>query len=94
MLSSALAEEGISWDATENRIRCIGHIINLAVKEFLFQGLVEEEQNQTDNQDIHNTTTFRNLGPLGKLHNIVVYIRSSPARTRQFTGLAGRGNPP
>jgi hypothetical protein len=30
------------------------------------------------------------MGPLGKLHNIVVYARSSPSRIRQFKDLAGR----
>ena len=31
LLSSGLQEKGIHWDASINRIRCNGHIINLAV---------------------------------------------------------------
>jgi len=34
-------EEAIEWDASYRRIRCIGHIINLAVQAFLFQNLIE-----------------------------------------------------
>jgi hypothetical protein len=33
---------------------------------------------------------FRLLGPLGKLHNIIVFIRSSPGRTEEFVELAQR----
>jgi len=33
---------------------------------------------------------FRAMGPLGKLHNIIVYIRNSASRTREFKDLAGR----
>jgi hypothetical protein len=33
---------------------------------------------------------FRLLGPLGKLHNIIVNIRGSPSRTAEFLQLADR----
>jgi hypothetical protein len=33
---------------------------------------------------------FRAMGPLGKLHNIIVHIRNSASRTREFKDLAGR----
>jgi hypothetical protein len=33
---------------------------------------------------------FRSLGPLGKVHNIVVHIRNSTGRTARFRELAGR----
>ena len=33
---------------------------------------------------------FRLLGPLGKLHNIIVNIRSSGSCTKEFVDLAGR----
>jgi hypothetical protein len=33
---------------------------------------------------------FRLLGPLGKLHNIIVHIRGSPSRTAEFLHLASR----
>jgi hypothetical protein len=37
-------EEETQWDPTFRRIRCIGHVINLAVQAFLFQSFIEEEE--------------------------------------------------
>jgi hypothetical protein len=81
------------------RIRCISHIINLVVQAFLFTGVITleqlesyDEQEQTK-QLLNNEARrvqFRLLGPLGKAHNIVVYIRSSPSRTAEWRELAGR----
>jgi hypothetical protein len=95
-------EEEIEWDPTYRRIRCTGHVINLAVQAFLFQSLIEmdqlssydeeevmgEERDEAD--DTQRRDTFRIIGPLGKLHNIVVHIRSSASRTKEFKDLAGR----
>jgi hypothetical protein len=41
LLGSILEEEGSTWVASDNRIRCNGHVINLAVQAFLFQELRE-----------------------------------------------------
>jgi hypothetical protein len=92
-------EENIEWDSTYRRIRCTGHIINLAVQAFLFHGLIKKEQlesydEQEGKGEVGNEedqrATFRVMGPLGKLHNIVVHIRSSAGRTKEFKDLAGR----
>lgn len=32
---------------------------------------------------------WRRIGPMGKLHNIVVYIKSSPQRTQVFRNISG-----
>jgi hypothetical protein len=78
-------------------MRCIGHIINLAVQAFLFQDLVEMEELASYDENERNTEgepaelhTIRGIGPLGKLHNIVVHIRGSPGRTKQFKSFAKR----
>jgi hypothetical protein len=75
-------------------MRCNGHIINLAVKAFLFQELEgAQDDNQGDDVDYRDDElrkTFRGFGPLGKLHNIVVHTRGSPARLNHFNDLAGR----
>lgn len=83
-------KEGIWWNAVNNRIRCNGHIINLAVQAFLFQKENTKEEEEKKELELEPTISFRNLGPLGKLHNIVVHIRGSPARITQFKELAGR----
>jgi hypothetical protein len=76
-------KEEIQWDFTTRRIRCIGHIINLAVQAFLFQSLVEIDQLELyDEQEakgeirdeVEERVIFRKIRPLGKLHNIVVHI--------------------
>jgi hypothetical protein len=87
------------WSACNWRIRCIGHIINLVVQAFLFTNVMAmSELESYDDQDKNGDATdeearrarFRLLGPLGQGHNIVAYIRGSPARTKVFKELAGR----
>jgi hypothetical protein len=95
-------KEEIPWDFTTRRIRCIGHIINLAVQAFLFQSLVEIDQLELyDEQEakgeirdeVEERAIFRKIGPLGKLHNIVVHIQGSAGRTKEFKDLAKRTIP-
>lgn len=80
LLSSGLQEKGISWDTSANRMRCSGHIINLAVQAFLFCDAEVESY----------IATSANLSALKKLHNIVSHTRGSTSRVSQFKGLAGR----
>jgi hypothetical protein len=97
-----LKEKGIEWDAEHWRIRCIGHIINLAVQAFLFANIVEmEELELYDSQDKkgeegdeeERKVKFRLMGPLGKMHNVVIHIRGSTARIAEFLELAERKIP-
>jgi hypothetical protein len=97
-----LKEEEIEWDAAHWRIRCTGHIINLAVQAFLFQNIVEidelesydekEKRGEIEDEE-KRRVKFRLMGPLGQLHNIIVHIRGSTARTNEFLELAGRKVP-
>jgi hypothetical protein len=100
--SYLLEQERIDWDPDFRRIRCTGHVINLAVQAFLFQSLIEEDQlasydkdeatgeARTSEFESQKRDIFRTMGPLGKLHNIAVQIRGSPGRTKEFKLLAGR----
>lgn len=92
-------KEEIEWDSTFRQIRCIGHIINLAVQAFLFHNLIEMDQLESyDEQEAKGErgdeegkqAAFRLMGPLGKLHNIVTHIRGSASRTKEFKLLAER----
>jgi hypothetical protein len=94
-----LEKEDREWEAKHWRIRCIGHIINLAVQAFLFANVFEiDELESYDNEDATGEKgdeeakkiKFRLMGPLGKMHNIVVHIRGSTARIADFLELAGR----
>ena len=88
-------KEKIEWNVAYRRIRCIGHIINLAVQAFLFQNLIEIDELESYDYQEENTqqeqrARFQRMGPLGKLHNIVVHIQGSTSRTKEFKGYAHR----
>ena len=82
-------------DYIENRrSRCLGHIINLVAKAFIF-GRNTEAFEATANAVTESTPydseimrqsqiAWRTRGPVGKLHNIIVFIRSSPQRRAAF----------
>ena len=88
-------EQKLSWNPLFYQIRCVGHIINLAVQRYLFpKGTqstdLEEELDDEEQSEKRAQATRDTFGTLGKLHNIVVYIRSSPVRTAEFRNLAGK----
>jgi hypothetical protein len=70
---------------TESRLRCQGHNQNLVVKALLFGEGVSQFQKELAGAS--NELTFqlwRRRGAIGRLHNLVVYITRSPARTSVF----------
>jgi hypothetical protein len=92
-------DEGIQWNPVANRLRCLGHILNLVVNAFLFGGIIEEskleedgdkEEDEDETEISKRQQQFRLLGPLGKLHNIVIHTRGSSSRTDRFKQLAKR----
>lgn len=98
-----LGERRITWEKSTRRLRCVGHIINLIAQAFLFKDYIQQEQLQlyeeaelqavgeeVSDEANKRRTAFRKLGALGKLHNIVVYLRASPHRTKEFEALADR----
>lgn len=64
----------------EHRIRCYGHILNLAAQAFL----------QVEFRDIDYTVEDSNVGnsAIGKLHAFVVRMQKSPQRYHQFLVLS------
>jgi len=105
-IASYMAGRGLSWSAESHRLRCLGHIINLAVQDFLFLkadsvDVVEsyEEQERegkalTEQEEDEKSIFFRQFGVLGKLHNIIVYSRASAGRKREFEQAIGRESIP
>ena len=94
-----LVKEDWEWKAKHWRIRCSGHIINLAVQAFLFANVInieelesynDEEQQGDTRDDEAKRIKFRLMGPLGQMHNIVIHIRGSTARIAEFLELASR----
>jgi hypothetical protein len=90
-------EEDITWNVSQWRLRCLGHIINLAVQAFLFHNVIEVEELKSYDELEESTEfgdeakrKFRLLSPLDKLHNIIVNIQGSPSLTAEFLQLASR----
>ena len=87
----------IVYNAEQHRLCYNGHIINLAAQAFLFytnnEDLVAE-----NNKGLLTTPTeleieqWRKKGPLGKLHNIVVYIQQSTQQIANFRDLSSGHN--
>jgi hypothetical protein len=80
---------GISDTVERRRLRCLGHIINLAAKAFFFgsdPNCFEEEIQKTQRHDEgkKEREIWRKRGPFGKLHNIVMYILGTPQRREEF----------
>ena len=79
------------------RSRCLGHIINLAAKAFILGEDVEVFEDQiavtldgdgrlgiSEHDLAQEQAHWRSRGPVGKLHNIIVYIRGTPQRRQAF----------
>ncbi|OLL26463.1 putative AC transposase [Neolecta irregularis DAH-3] len=83
-----LRQFDIRYDPKHHRLRCQGHIINLAVKSFLFvtdNENLEEEQNMGILQiGLKEIEEWRQDGPLGKLHDFVIFIQRSVQRLGKF----------
>lgn len=82
-LAKHLQEIGVSFDVKEHRLRCIGHVINLVVKAFLY-GI--ESDHEMPNLD-EPSTFWRRQGSYGKLRNIINYICWTPQRRDEFIRL-------
>jgi hypothetical protein len=89
-----LSEFDPQKDATASRSRCLGHIINLAAKAFIFGSDIEAFEGTVDavddmtplDSDVMRQAqdAWRKKGPIGKVHNVIVFIRSSPQRKEAF----------
>jgi hypothetical protein len=81
------------WLPQEQRLRCLGHILNLIAQAFIYaikQAPSEDDFASYDSADAVQEAELerlivrtrkakvRRMGPLGKAHNIVIHIMSSP----------------
>lgn len=78
-----LEANGIDWSAKLYRIRCAGHISNLAVQALLF-GKHPYTDSDPELPSADDIQAWRKLGSLGKLHNIIIWIYHSPQRRKFF----------
>jgi hypothetical protein len=88
-IADRLTDAGYSsFNPVEDRLRCFGHVLNLAVKALLWGNnadafeIVRPELEIEDPEEA--MIEWRKRGPLGKLHNVVEYIRKTPQRLDRF----------
>jgi hypothetical protein len=83
-------------DANDRRIRCYGHILNLVGRAFLYGEDFESFEQESQAYDAMNRIDddlrhWRKRGPVGKLHNLVRWVRSSPQRSEFFKATIKEG---
>lgn len=76
-------------DARKRRLRCFGHILNLVAKAFLFRDDASAFELESDHLELlgeydRALQHWRRKGPIGKLYNIIKFIRASPQRIEAF----------
>ena len=72
-------------NVSHSRLRCLGHIINLVVKALLFgKGVSKFERKLAGASYDEVFKIWNSLGPIGKLHNICVYVNYNSARMSAF----------
>ncbi|KID81002.1 Ribonuclease H-like protein [Metarhizium guizhouense ARSEF 977] len=79
-------EFDVFYDPLPHRLRCTGHVIHLAVMEFLI-GKRPPTTGSYGGPSEEEIEEWRKRGAIGKLHNIVVYITWTPQRLQTFTAL-------
>jgi hAT family C-terminal dimerisation region len=73
----------------ERRLRCWGHVLNLSAEAFLFGKNadafeVEQNINIQLGRVIDELAAWRKHGPIGKLHNFVIWVNRTPQRRELF----------
>jgi len=82
-----LKDHGLGDQYYRRRLRCLGHIINLAAKAFLFGKSIKAFE-ADDYEDFDAAyKLWQSSGPVGQIHFIQVFIRSSSQRRETFTRL-------
>ena len=96
-------EGGVGFDPKERRLRCFGDIQNRVVRKLLFANKAKELERSMDEQEAAKESAkarkekvnwmeiesakWRSLGAVGKLHNIVKWVRLKPHRHSAFLDL-------
>ncbi|KAG7403623.1 putative AC transposase [Fusarium oxysporum f. sp. rapae] len=91
MFNPRASPTGLQGLEGERRIRCVGHILNLSAKAFLegdssdiFDSHIAEKDQKKERELLRE---WRKRGPIGKLHNLVYWIRRNPQRRELFLSI-------
>jgi len=77
MTCFTISIDPVPKEPKESRLRCIGHVINLVVKAFLYGHAFVEQTGVESEEDAlleASLSTWRKRGPYGKLRNVIAYI--------------------
>ena len=75
-------------NATEQRLRCLRHVVNLIVQALLYgKNLTTLSKELESASDVLQFKIWRQQGAIGKLHNLIVYICRSEQRTSVFNDI-------
>jgi hypothetical protein len=90
-IQAILRSFGMVKEQERRRLRCLGHIVNLAAQAFLFGRNTEafETENIEDLEVAYQL--WQQAGPVGQIHYLVAFIRASSQRREDFTRLQGDG---
>lgn len=87
-LSELLHKKGVKFNAEWRRIRCFGHILNLIARTLLYGQEADRIEVQTqllqDQSEAQEIAAWDACGVVGRLHNIVKWIRKSPQRNGRW----------
>ena len=80
-------------DIKHRRMRCFGHILNLVARAFLYGNDAKAFEVDSDRLELLGDQAAvlnhrRRKGPVGKLHNVIKYIRKTPQRVAAFQRIA------
>jgi hypothetical protein len=80
------------------RLRYYGHVLNLACMTYFYghdaeSFEIEHMVNNILQREVEDLKLWRKLGPLGKLHNITVWIRRNDWRRTLFLSFSKAGEP-
>ena len=65
-------------------MRCLGHILNLVVQDFLCVKDIE----QAEGASLNDISTNQHFGALGKLHNLAVTFARDPQKLQRFKAIS------
>ncbi len=71
--------KSIAFDPQKKRLRYVGHMINLAAHSFLYgqDSSKLKSKLRQDQSDVSRLELWRQMGPVGKLQNLVFHITRS-----------------
>jgi hypothetical protein len=88
-VAEILKSLNINDTVKHRRLRCLGHIINLGARAFLFGRNPDTFEREVEiaqkyEEEAKEKEIWKNRGPIDKLHNVLVYIRNTLQRREDF----------